>query len=344
MKKLFSVWFCIFTTVILTTTCYGKELPNLQEDPFLLAKQQQHAVEIASSIREKFSDEKYGGMYIDEQNTLHVLIPRTKTKAMEFYDTDQENKTIFKYCDYSFNELENLADQLAEIMQELHLYAIEVNEHKNRVIAYQDVSENHNNYINKVSAQYTYLIKDPRLIIQYRVNTSELTAYTMQPGAHAVANGENVYVGGMSIKIGSVVKRIWNNNVNAAFIECNPDSAVTLSPTIAHTVYTITGNNTSFSTGQTIYKSGYATNWTSGKITSLVYWYSDKDTKIATKVVKTNANCAPGDSGGVVVMFNGNNRYAIGIVQSRDQETGSMNFCRVDTVLTQLGLTFTARP
>ncbi len=282
--------------------------------------------------------QSYGGCYIDDNGKLHVLFTENVANSVvNSVNTMTENNTVYETCEYTLDELTALKEyisaimtaeiadiKLAEIAEDI--VAVGVYERQNKVFV--EIL----NCTNEKIAIFKEKISSSDLIVFENTHGYE-TEDTIKPGSAIstanylqgrsvgfrckVLNSSGNYIKGFmtaghgleatndifysGIYIGYVQTHVYGGYVDGAFVYITNGGYV-MSTTTQHGAKALSNNTyvTGFVEGGTVYKDGFATELTSGKITSTSVSTKNSDGIQVTDCVKTDYDSEGGDSGGVV--------------------------------------------
>lgn len=119
---------------------------------------------IASSVAAVCPLYEFGGIYIDENDCVVVLILDITTDQSIFVSND---KIRFQICSYSYGELRDLQETLNKRADQLSLVSASVSMQENRVIAVQNISTSSDEYLRQLNEQDASLLQDPRVEIRF---------------------------------------------------------------------------------------------------------------------------------------------------------------------------------
>lgn len=337
-----------------------------------------NAQKIEEIFTEKVSDSNkkylpiYGGTYINEDNDLVVLLindetlkfKETKIKLLNDINTVETNKSniIVDYVDYSYEKLEKIYEIVVNYIQNHNFDDIGI------TISYIDVANNkvivalQENTLEKQNLFKKVVVDSD--IVEFIDGERPTTTDTYNPGGslfnscsigyRAKLNNKNGFVtaghcvSGNNVPLegyGTVKKREYFGNLDAAFVELSSGNTVT--NTLQWASYPVTQLNTSenfyIPSGTIVYKVGINTQVTSGKIISTNATANNSDGVSITNLTYTTALCQKGDSGGVVfINYASNTGTAVGIVASKDNPgtgSGQMLYTKAELIKSKFGIT-----
>lgn len=312
-----------------------------------------------------------GGLYIDTKDNNMVIqiveenIP-SAIKSREEYNLYDEVLSIdedarVEYVSHSYNEIE-------EVIKILENYYSKNYEDGNINGYYDDIVNNRvvvemKNCTESEISEFKKNVIDSDLI--YFTESKGVSTYSVyMPGSNilplacsvgfrARLNGVNGFVtAGHCTKnvdqvvagFGVVKKRRFSGNVDASWIRLDAGNSIGNGLAYhASSGFSLTLNNTpvkSFTVGQLVGKSGYASGYRYGYITSL----NAAGAEGITNVIRTDVYGCGGDSGGIVFKIvgtgaNPTSYQTAGIVHGGDTGGGNMVFVKATTIISAFGLT-----
>ncbi len=292
----------------------------------------------------------FGGAYIKENGKMVVYITHNDVSYKQYLKNQLgPSNVIFKFCDYSYNDLLNVLDSLnrylaktpydglnfrhfglRNIKNRIEVSLIEYNEdrmkdfkqhvHNSPLITFvqgEGVLELHSplNPGSNIDISQTTADNDgPFGSIGYRAKDANGVTGIVTAG-HAFKQNANVLRDGKIIGVAN--NSYMSGAIDAAFCEIF-DSAYTLTNTLYLTGEELSTEILEPTTGgTTINKIGYKTKRTSGKIIDAFDTFDDRPGGgvIYYGVVSATYTSDKGDSGGIVYLYNSgtNKRYTLGI-------------------------------
>ena len=319
------------------------------------AKKESKAIDIAVEVREKYTKDEYGGMYIDENQELHVLV----TSDIFQKSLSKELKTNTKYhidkAKFSLKELECQYEIISDLLinQKNNYREVYIDEELNRVIVNLLYGE-------KYSKQLISLVSDEIFVVEYGEEDSEpILDIAVGPGysittctigypakigsvvgfvtaGHCFKKIDDVAYNNAGIKIGVVVIRYHSNSADVAFIKRTNTNYVP-SKKAVYSKETIDGSSISYLTqGATIHLEGIISKHQTGTVTSTSTTVGNY-----TKRIRSTYKATGGDSGGTLWIgkyIPGTNvyaRYIVGIHNGHTEVLGQYGFAfgmRIDEI------------
>lgn len=142
MKRSCIILTAILSTVIATLSCVFANGEEYSVNPNELAKmkEQSSALENALSVKRSFSDDEYGGMYIDENNRLHVMVLTENSKVKKAAQTD--GTVVFDSAEYSKKSLCGEMDRIYDyaVKNGIHC-SMTLDESTNKINISADISK-----------------------------------------------------------------------------------------------------------------------------------------------------------------------------------------------------------
>lgn len=303
---------------------------------------------------EKIYPDYYGGSYINNEGKLVVYI-KEGFAVPELLSTDDD--IVYENCDYSYNELQCVMDELNEYKfdNQGNMIADNYNEfglydENNRVIVKLDElsDEAINNFKENVCDSDAIVFEQGNGPAQLEVNvnagssisTDSATAsvgYRVKrngtvgfvTAGHFTSAGNTVYCNGTSFAKCDVSQQ--SGNVDGAFCSIS-NSNYSLTNTLAGTSNTLSTKISEPGVGTVINKIGQTTGHTSGKVTSTDVTITFSSGKTISNLTAADYSSAPGDSGCVVYSYvsSSNTRLTLGI------HTGSNGTTRYYTKANQI--------
>lgn len=323
----------------------------------------------------RLSDSSYpdyiGGLYINNHDEVVIQIVKEKTATLLKSDTESnlynnilsiDPTSKIEYVNYSYNDISDVIKVLEKYYLENYntgyidgYYDDIIN---NRVVVeLKRYSEDEiNNFKrNVIDSPLIYFTESRDLIkydtiympgqgilplgcsIGFRSNSGNTRGFVT--AGHCVTGvGQNVAL------FGTVKKYQYSGNVDAAWIQLNATiyvgSGLAYGPTSSGLSLPV--NNTpvsSFVVGQLYGKSGAASNYSYGNITSL-----NASGNGITGLIKTNVYATNGDSGGIVFKISGTGSnpsayQTAGIVHGGPKGGGDLLFTKATNIVSSFGLT-----
>lgn len=308
---------------------------------------QDDVLSIAYQVHDNYSDDSFGGMYIDENGELVVcLLSNSSNKDIQSFASRLESNVsqtqFINYTNvkYSLEELNKEIEYLSLYMQELNIESIALNERLNKIFIV--VPKNYSNY-DKLTSILTN--SDMVEIMESEggecVNTLDLYpicgsemkysnisfsmgfparwngkyGYTV-PG-HAVSVGTQIYNGGIAPRssVGTVRFQQFSGSADVAFVERQNTIFDTwhgrLSP------YQTTSPPAMFSViqGTTVQFKGQVSGNKTGTVMSTNFSVVASGV-LLTKQVKSTYVAIKGDSGGTVYINSSSGSYIVGMQSS----------------------------
>lgn len=266
--------------------------------------------------------ENFGGLYIDNDNNLHI----SYVNSLDSLKKKELNKNYISYdhVTYSFNYLSSIVDCLTNVMIDMSISSVYVDETINKVI----ISTNDNN----IPAITDYLRTH---ITNFYVESIDFCPYiesncTQNPGTIITANGASCTLGfnvlnretqkwgfvtcghGISVgdkikkdnlfktTLGTVQKRQFGGSIDACYAEYKSQSNIVVNDG-SGVALTGTFASSEIVTGMSVYKTGIASYTQAGKVISTnasVTLQSDGVT--LTDQIQLEILQIPGDSGAPV--------------------------------------------
>ena len=268
----------------------------------------------------------YGGSFIDSDGKLNInLVKNTYSLQEEINQIANDDTLIYNKCNYSYNELRNVYDQICEHINEYNITEVSIIESKNKVIVYgeniNEISNKLTNIINTNAVEFQELNSQYSKCATYDLKAGEYVSSDIYESTigfcgkdengnkgiiiagHAVnAIGNTVY-NSNGKKIGTVTKRKESGNVDAAFVKIENGLFAKFNAT-----YQLSdGSNiwswlpsSSIPEGTQLKKYGITTGQTSGKVITNTTTFT-VGSITHTDVVRTSIYAQPGDSGGPVI-------------------------------------------
>lgn len=301
--------------------------------------------------------ENYGGAYIDDNGNLVVYLKDTDSNSINRL-REIDTEVIVKPCQYSFNELTGIMNQLNdyklngtdEFANEFNYYKLSDSENKIIVELEELTDENIAKFKDKVcdSESITFEQATDDGVEEVDINAgSEITSSSSSASvgyrakrngvagivtaSHFVKSGDIVTANGSTI--GSCDASVYSGAVDAAFVKVTNGTPTN----------TINGMGTTLSTtisepgvGTVINKRGMKTESTSGKIVSTnASWTINGVT--FTNLTSATYNSDSGDSGGIVYSYvsSTGTRLTLGIHKGR--KDGNAHYVKANEINRSLG-------
>lgn len=312
-----------------------------------------------------------GGFYIDKQDN-NMVIQIVKENIPNILKSSEENNLYnemlsidedakIKYVNYSYNEINGVIKILEDYYSK---------NYENGYIDgyYDDVINNRvvvelKNYSEDEISNFKRDVLDSDLIY-FTKSTNTIEYATYMPGEailplgcsvgfRARLNGVNGFVtaGHCTTGVNQVVggfgvvkKRRYSGNVDASWIKLDASNSIGtgLKYHASNGVSLPLSNTpvTNFVVGQLYGKSGFASGYTYGNITSL----SLSGANGITGLIGTGIYAKPGDSGGIVFKIGGTGTNPIsyqtaGIVHGGPEGGGNLKFVKANSIISAFGLT-----
>lgn len=372
-KSLIAI-FCSVCILLSTGSFQGWSLSGddsslgLSTEDLRIIEEQSEALNIGEYIKNNFSESEYGGMYIDDNNLLHVFL--TSNDELENYLIGKN--VVTHEANYTLEELNSAVNQIAS--SNINYESAYLDESSNRVkveVKMDGKSRSAPNTVKCLSDIFEVIPVDDTVSVKneavYRVKpgsaaTTSSGSFSIAFGAkdsagnigfvtagHCVGVNGEVYSAaeGSGHKLGTCVKSYVNTNCDGAFIQ-RAKQIITFWKPVGLTAYsgnTLHGASSSFLIqGANCHLEGKTSKHQSGTITSLNHVFSDGDRRVTASYQSDS-----GDSGGCVwvgryvdnIFF----RYAIGVHNGSYSEGGARKgayFTGIDKIYSSLGVTYYA--
>jgi streptogrisin B len=286
----------------------------------------------------KIYPDYYGGSFINDEDKLVVYVTNMDNVLALGAVLDSDD-VVFQICEYSYNELNT-------IMDELNAYKLENSEdHISKEFNYYGLFDSENRIIVKLDnfseeniSEFRENVYDSDAIIFEPANGSAVMEVNVNPGGtisdgtgngsvgfrvkigdvigfttagHVIGANELLYYGGTEFAQCTISQR--SGNVDVAFCVIT-DNSYSLTNTLEGTSNTLSTTISEPGVGTVINKIGATTNHTSGEITSTNVSINFAGTLI-TNLTEADYSSDNGDSGGVVYSYisSTNTRYTLGI-------------------------------
>ena len=268
--------------------------------------------------------DNYAGIFIDDNDVLHVCY----TSDVKSILNNNIDGVIYEKAEYSYNYLLEIYNVISSNMIALSVDSVAINEFDNKVKVAADESRYNviidflKDSINNFDPKSILLSKPEKIVatdaggssIQTSSSTFTLgyNAYQASTGkygfvtcAHAVSIGSTVNrTGWFGSALGSVSKRQYSGNIDAAFVPYNDQSNKTKYSKTGHNI-TGTYSRLAITSGMNVTKYGHTTGLTHGKVSYPNATIIVKE-KYFQDQVQIEIRQEKGDSGGPVVFnFNG---------------------------------------
>lgn len=142
MKRSCIILTAILSTVIAALSCVFANGEEYSVNPNELAKmkEQSSALENALRVKSSFSDNEYGGMYIDENNRLHIMVLNEISKVKAAVQTD--GTVVFDSAEYSKKSLCGEMDRIYDyaVKNGIHC-SMTLDESTNKINISADISK-----------------------------------------------------------------------------------------------------------------------------------------------------------------------------------------------------------
>lgn len=142
MKRLRIILTVILSTVVAALSCVFANSEECYINPNELAKmkEQSSALENALRVKSSFSDNEYGGMYIDENNRLHIMVLNEISKVKAAAQTD--GTVVFDTAKYSKKALSDEMDRIYDyaVKNGIHC-SMTLDESTNKINISADISK-----------------------------------------------------------------------------------------------------------------------------------------------------------------------------------------------------------
>ena len=307
----------------------------------------------------EMAKKSYGGCYIDDNQKLHILfIENAEKNVIATVDSITQNTVIYEKCKYTIGELVAIKNHIENFMNTAvsdveissianDIVAVGIREDKNVVfvgiknctnekieifkkkicaseaIAFENTQEFEEHTDVKLGGLIT-TNANGKLSIGFRCKVLSSTGSYIKgfvTAAHGIAAGDDIYFVGTYL--GYVQTRVYGGYVDAAFVHVT-NTGCEMSNTTLSGAKTLNNGSyvNSFATGATVYKEGYKTQETSGKITSTSETIRSTSGTVISDCVVANYDSDNGDSGGVVFMYS-NSKYHVAGIHKGSSGTGA---------------------
>jgi streptogrisin B len=287
----------------------------------------------------KLYPDYYGGSFINDEDKLVVYVTNMDS-VLTLGAVLASNDVVYQICEYSYNELNTVMDELNayklenpedHISKEFNYFGLFDSE--NRVIVKLDnlSEESINEFRENVCDSDAIVFEQgngPAVVevninaggtisdgtssssIGYRVKIGNVTGFTT--AGHVIGANESLFYGGTEFAQCTINQQSGSADVAFCIIT---DSNYSLTNTLEGTSNILSTTISEPGVGTVINKIGYATSHTTGKITSTNVSISFGGVGTITNLTEADYGSASGDSGAVVYSYisSTNTRYTLGI-------------------------------
>lgn len=292
-------------------------------------------VSTASAEHEKASTQQtypdyYGGAYIDSTTgQLIVMVTgRDFIQPLRSVSSTTDNVT-YEICEFSYNQLKSLYDDINSRLdyfdnKDIYINSVSIDEKEQKVIIeVLNLTRNKEKEIRKIASSELLSIASVNTVTQQAAfgpgnvatNVEDSTSGTI--GFAATRNGTSGFIiAGHAGEIGdefrsgtTTLGEITHSSyydassADAAFVTAESGISLTYRLVNGGSLWAATTNRLPF--GTTVYKYGKSTYLTSGQITAATYTIRYSDASFFN-CVKTDFYAQKGDSGGPVMIYEGN--------------------------------------
>lgn len=351
LTKLIGALALIAPIVAFSMSTYAAEDENMdvsvQESAVAAYDELMNSFPQSRATGEKIYPDYYGGSYINENEQLVVYV--TDLNFVPLVASAENNDTvIYRVCEYSYNELNNVMDTINEykfansdsyIADNFNSYALL--DAQNRIEVRLD------EYSEEKIQEFKDNVLDSNMIVFVEANGPIEDLVNLNAGCkindgtyagsmgyrarrngvdgivtagHVIGAGQTLYYDATNTAIGTCnVSFSGNGTYDAAFCQIT-NSNYTPTNTLWGTSNTLSTTISEPGVGTFVNKIGYASGHTDGYITSTNATMTNTSGVTRTNMVEVECYATNGDSGGIFYSYvsSTNTRYTLGIVSAGD--------------------------
>lgn len=316
-------------------------------------EKQGYLLECFSEIKNELSEDIYGGSYFDDDGDLHIQICEVDNELPCYPGI------VYEKVKYSFKQLTEFQDIVIEKHEQIGFDSSGIRQNLNKIILYSQID------VNKELVE-RIIPEDAYMVVHDNVENVNCTSVNVIPGKKITNTSNNTY-GSISCGVvwdNSTSNKKWGFMTaghlgsvgdSVKYLE-NPMGTITAkqeSGSVDAALILRGQNQTTFNITNTVYDgksyaynggtfpqntSIYAYGATSTYINNLVMTGSITDVSYSgtfagiyfTNLIKTNATCVGGDSGGPVLTAYSDGYAIIGIIKGTSN--GDMVYVNMDNI------------